>query len=98
MAASEKSLRICSKGHRYYKSSDCNVCPICEKKRIPEEGFFVTLSRPARRALANAGIDSPKKLSRFRESEILALHGIGKDAIQKLHAVLVKHKLRFKAD
>jgi hypothetical protein len=26
----EKTLRICEKGHRYFKSSDCPTCPKCE--------------------------------------------------------------------
>lgn len=29
----KKTLRTCKKGHRYYKSSDCPVCPACEKER-----------------------------------------------------------------
>ncbi len=27
------TLRVCPKGHKYYKSSDCPTCPVCESHR-----------------------------------------------------------------
>jgi len=56
MTSSNKSLRTCAKGHKYYKSSDCPTCPICEKELKPATGFLSILSAPARRALENNGI------------------------------------------
>jgi hypothetical protein len=29
------NLKTCNKGHRFYKSSDCPVCLICEEERKP---------------------------------------------------------------
>jgi len=90
-----KTLRICKKGHPFYKSSDCPVCPICEEERKWENELFSSLSAPARRALENKGIGTLQELSQFSEKEILQLHGIGKTAIPKLTALLETMKLKF---
>ncbi len=73
-----KNLRICSKGHPYYKSSDCPTCPICEKERKPQDGLFSHLKAPARRALENHWITTIQKLPQYTQKEILSLHGLGK--------------------
>ena len=86
-----------SKGHKYYKSSDCPVGPICEAERKPKEGFLSTIGAPARRALENKGIKSLKQLSQCTEKEILALHGMGKTTIPKLKSALKSEGLKFKA-
>ena len=91
-------LRICPNGHRYNKSSDCPVCPICEQERKPIEGFLSHLSAPARRALENKGITSLQQLSRFSQKEILQLHGIGPSSIPVLISLLQKEGLLFKQD
>lgn len=96
MKASSKDLRICSKGHKYYKSSDCPVCPICENERKPDSGFLSTLSAPARRALEREGINTLIKLSKFSEAEILELHGMGLGSIPKLKLALKERGLEFK--
>ncbi len=94
----EKTLRICEKGHRYYKSSDCPTCPQCESKQKPKEGFLSLLSAPASRALKNKGINTLEQLSGFSEKEILLLHGMGKSTIPKVKAVLAKKGLSFKSE
>jgi len=66
----KKTLRVCKKGHRYYKSTDCPTCPICESERKPKDGFLLLLSAPARRALENKGITSLQQLSKFTEDDI----------------------------
>jgi predicted RecB family nuclease len=90
------SLKICPKGHRYHKTSDCPTCPICEAECKPREGFLSLLSAPARRALENKGIASLEKLSEFSEKEILELHGMGPSSIPKLKDALKAVGLRFK--
>jgi len=95
MSLPKKNLRICNKGHKYYKSSDCPVCPICEKERKPAADFLITLSAPARRALEREGIDTLVKLSEFTEQEILKLHGIGPSSIPILHNLLKKGGMSF---
>jgi len=94
---SKGELRTCPKGHRYYKTSDCPVCPVCEAERKPEIGFLSTLGAPARRALENKGIKTLKLLSQFSEKEILQLHGMGKTTIPKLKDALKAEGLKFKA-
>jgi hypothetical protein len=89
-------LRTCPKGHTYYKSSDCPVCPICETERKPETGFLSTLGAPARRALENKGIKTVKQLSQYTEKEILSLHGMGKSTIPKLKDALESAGLKFR--
>ncbi|MEK3979255.1 RNA polymerase alpha subunit C-terminal domain-containing protein [Psychrobacillus sp. FSL K6-2836] len=96
MATTEKELRICGKGHKYYKSSDCPTCPACEKEKKPDSGFLSLLSAPARRALENNGITSVQKLSEFSEKEILKFHGIGPASLPKLRSSLEEEGLSFK--
>ncbi|MFD0713030.1 RNA polymerase alpha subunit C-terminal domain-containing protein [Paenibacillus sp. GCM10027626] len=94
--ASQKSLRTCSKGHQYYKSSDCPTCPFCKQERKPESGFLSLLSAPARRALEHNGITTLQELSKYREKEILQLHGMGPASLPKLRTALEEHGLSFK--
>ncbi|MES2796536.1 MAG: hypothetical protein V4683_11245 [Bacteroidota bacterium] len=96
MVNSLKTLRTCKKGHQYYKSSDCPVCPICENEKIVEADFLQSLAAPARRALESVGINSLELLAQKSESEILALHGMGKNSIETLKASLNKSGLSFK--
>lgn len=93
---SAKNLRVCPNGHKYHKSSDCPVCPICEADKKPGNGFLSELSAPAGRALENAGINTLKKLSFKTEVEILKLHGMGPASLPKLRAALKKEGLSFK--
>ena len=91
------SLRTCKNGHQYYKSSDCPVCPYCEKERKPLNSFLSLLPAPARRALENNNITTLKKLSKYSEEEILAFHGMGPGSIPKLREALKAAGLSFKA-
>ena len=91
----EPSRRTCKNGHVYYKSTDCPVCPICEKERNAA-GFISDLGAPARRALANAGIKSVEQLSEKTERDILKLHGMGPSSMPKLRAALKSNGLSFK--
>lgn len=91
-----KRLRTCVNDHSYYKSSDCPVCPICEKERSKKD-FLLELSAPARRALENKGIKTLKQLSQFTESELLSLHGIGPSSLPKIKTVLFQKGLQLKA-
>ena len=96
MVALKKNLRICSNGHKYYKSSDCPVCPVCEKQRKPVTDFLSGLSSPARRALENNGINTLVKLSKLSEAEVLSFHGMGKASIPVLQMALAAKGLAFK--
>ncbi|MEO6550001.1 MAG: DUF1801 domain-containing protein [Ferruginibacter sp.] len=91
-----KTLKTCLKGHKYYKSSDCPTCPLCEKVRKPQQGFLSLLSAPARRALENKGISTLQQLSKFSEKEILELHGMGPASMPKLREALKAEALTFK--
>jgi hypothetical protein len=96
MTKPDKNLRICNEGHKYYKSSDCPVCPICEQERKPESGFLSLLSAPARRALESKGITTVLKLSEYSEADILKFHGMGPGSIPKLKSALEVEGLSFK--
>jgi hypothetical protein len=91
-------LKICDKGHRFYKSSDCPTCPICEKERKPDKGFLSLLGSPARRALQQAGVNSVANLAKYSELEILKLHGMGPGSIPKLRKLLADAGLTFKQE
>jgi predicted RecB family nuclease len=96
MPKKEKSERICNRGHKYFKSSDCPVCPICENERKPQESFLSKVSAPARRALENKGITDLEELSHWSKKDLLNLHGIGPAAIPVLERELAKSGLSFK--
>ncbi|HOZ50910.1 MAG TPA: RNA polymerase alpha subunit C-terminal domain-containing protein [Chitinophagaceae bacterium] len=93
---SKRKSKTCEKGHQFYKSSDCPVCPICEEERKPKDHFLSLIGAPARRALENNGILNLDQLSTFTEKEILNLHGMGKSTIPKLQKLLSENKLAFK--
>ncbi|PCD07835.1 hypothetical protein CMV16_11120 [Peribacillus simplex] len=97
MTTSKKNLRTCEKGHKYYKSSDCPTCPVCEQKRKPDTGFLSVLSAPARRALESNGVTSLQQLSAYSEKEILKFHGMGPASLPKLREALETGGLSFKA-
>jgi hypothetical protein len=85
----------CPNGHTFEKSSDCPTCPVCEKAKQynPE---FPKLSKPAQRALVNAGILKLKDLEKWTEADLLSLHGIGPSAIPPLKAAMKKERITFK--
>lgn len=91
-----KKLKICSNGHRYYKSSDCPTCPQCEKERVPVSEMLAMLKAPARRALESKGITDAYTLSQYRENEILDLHGMGPSSMPALRTALEKVGLTFR--
>ena len=91
-----KSLRVCEKGHTFYKSSDCNSCPTCDKENKPKSGFLSKLSAPARNGLSGQGIDTLEKLSTYTEKEILKIHGIGPASMPIMRAALEEEGLSFK--
>ena len=90
------TLRICKKGHRYYKSSDCPTCPICENERKPIDGFLSLLPAPARRALEREQIKNLEQLSKRSKTEIMQLHGMGQTSITKLKEALKLKGLEFR--
>lgn len=90
-----KTLRTCTKGHQYYKSSDCPTCPVCEKERQPKAGFLSKLAAPARRALENNGITTVQQLAQLTEKEVLSFHGMGKSSLPTLHKALEAEGLTF---
>ena len=90
------TARICPKGHRYFKSSDCPTCPQCEKERAPKTGFMAMLGAPARRALEREGVATEKQLAQYTEAQVLALHGIGPASLPKLRCALELSGFTFK--
>lgn len=89
-------LKICEKGHQFFKNSDCPTCPVCEQESKPKDGFLRLLPAPARRALENRNIHTLDELSKFSEVEILKLHGMGKASLPKLRKALADAGLIFK--
>lgn len=91
-----KTLKICSNGHQFYKSSDCPTCPSCENLRKPASGFLSLISAPARRALESKNIGTLTDLAKFSDVEIVQLHGMGPNAMEKLKIALKEEGLSFK--
>ena len=94
--SSAKNLRVCKNGHRYYKTSDCPTCPVCEQQRKPDAEFLAIVAAPARRALENAGMKTLSRLATRSEAEILHLHGMGPGSIPKLREALKSAGLSFR--
>jgi predicted RecB family nuclease len=90
--------RECPRGHVYFKSSTCPVCPRCEAKRKPAAGFLAGLAAPARRALEGAGVTTLRSLAACSEGEVAKLHGMGPSAVARLKAVLKEAGLGFSRD
>ena len=93
---SDKKLKYCIKGHKFYKTSNCPTCPVCEAERKPNNSFLSLLAAPARRALENNNITTLKKLSTFSEKEIAALHGIGPSSLPILKNALKEEGLSYR--
>ena len=96
MASPNTTLRICSKGHTFYKSSDCPTCPTCEADAKPATGFLSKLSNPARNALEAKGITTLTELAKYSEREILKLHGMGPRSMPTLRKELMDAGLSFR--
>jgi len=60
-----------------------------------QESDLPKLAAPAQRALASAGIQQLRQLSKFSEAEINRLHGIGPNAINRLRSALHAKELSF---
>ena len=91
----KRTLKTCKNAHKFYKSSDCPTCPICEHERKPKDNFFSLIGAPATRALENNGITTLEKLSEYSEKEILKFHGMGESTIPKLKKLLSGAGLTF---
>lgn len=88
--------KTCANGHTFYKSSDCNTCPKCNKIRSKDFRDWTSLPSPVRNALINASINTIQDLSKHSKAYILTLHGIGPKALPKLQALLLSNNLTFK--
>lgn len=96
MAKTKGTLKICPNGHKFYKSSDCPICPTCEAARNPASAFLALMAGPARRALENEGITTLKKLAKYSERDLLKLHGFGPASLPILRKALKESELNFK--
>ena len=67
-------------------------------KRKQTSDLPAKLGAPAERALANAGIKNLKQLTKFSETEIKNLHGVGPNAIGKLRQALSDQGLSFASE
>lgn len=92
-----KQWKICSRGHRFQKSSACPVCPKCWPgyRQKLQSDFPKKLSAPALRALENAKVKKLADLVRYTEKEITSLHGMGPKGVDMLKGALRRRKLAF---
>lgn len=88
--------RVCKNGHVFIKTSDCPTCPKCEQMKKPAQGLLASVSAPARRALEAAGIHQVKDLRRFSESDVMALHGIGRKVMLIIREIMSDAGIDFK--
>jgi hypothetical protein len=86
--AQKKKLHTCVNGHNFKKSSECRVCPICEKEKKSTNTFLDNFSAPARRALEKEGIDTLEKLAFYKPEQLLLLHGFGPSSLKIIDKLL----------
>jgi hypothetical protein len=67
-----------------------------KSKKTTASDLPAKLGAPAERALAGAGIKNLKHLTKFSETEIKQLHGVGPNALGKLRQALAEKGLSFK--
>jgi DNA-directed RNA polymerase alpha subunit len=65
------------------------------KKIEKNINLSIKLAAPAQLALPNAGITILKQLSKSSEEEIMRLHGMGKNAAQKIKEALNDSRFSF---
>jgi DNA-directed RNA polymerase alpha subunit len=74
------------------------------REALDEEGFSfapeksdlpTNIGNPARNALANADIQTLRQLTKFTETEIKQLHGVGPNALGKLRIALESKGISF---
>ena len=63
---------------------------------LNDDGDLPKLSKPARRALANAGYARLEELTSTSEAELAKLHGMGPTAIAALRTALHERGLAFR--
>jgi DNA-directed RNA polymerase alpha subunit len=93
-----KTIRHCVNGHQFIKSSDCFVCPVCEKSKPTNNLFLKQFSAPARRALEKLDIKSIQDVCNYKEKEITNTHGIGPKAIEIIKTLIKEHNINFKSN
>ena len=54
------------------------------------------IGAPATRALRNAGVTTLEQVPEYTPADLLALHGVGPIAIERLGEALVEHGLRWR--
>lgn len=89
--------KVCDKGHKFTKSSDCLTCPICAKEESESiyTNGYPKVGSPALNALKHNGI-TPSDLTKYSEEELLKIHGIGPKAIDILRIYLNEKGLKFR--
>ncbi|MBT2691194.1 DNA-binding protein [Bacillus sp. ISL-47] len=65
------------------------------EKQIRESELPVKLAKPAQRALEGAGFYQLEQLAGATETDILKLHGMGPNAMEKLRKALAEKGLAF---
>ena len=79
----DRIKKTCEKGHVFYKSTDCPVCPKCEATLTQQQSNQLPrIGAPATRALNRIGVADLLQLADHSENELLALHGFGPKALK----------------
>lgn len=65
------------------------------RKRSAPTDDLPKLAAPAQRALAGAGVTNLSKLAQMSEADVMALHGMGPNAMTALKTAMKAKKLTF---
>jgi len=69
-----------------------------KQQSTPVENDLPKLAAPAGRALAAAGVQRLKDLTKFSEAEVKNWHGIGPNALDQLRRALKENGLSFRIE
>lgn len=72
------------------------IAEAIKELRMPIENLLRKLASPAQRAIQSTGVTTIEELAEMSETEIMGLHGIGKNAMKTIKAFMAENGLSFK--
>ena len=85
--------KTCANGH-VFRQGEWPTCPTCERERMAMSPL-PAIGAPATRALQAAAVDRLVDLAVWSERDLLALHGMGPRAVDRLREHLATVGMSF---
>lgn len=85
-----------SNANRKSRARPCDSEQVASFDYAQLDPAFLTLAKPAQRALVNNGILSPRDLAKHSLDEVMAFHGMGPKSKPVLEKILAARGLKFR--